>query len=222
MRPLAVFFVLIWFGAGCKKNADLPNELRSMVFSVHCIAVEENGNETGFDYQGEQVLTTGLPGSAAYSVTNFSVGKIVDSIKQITAGLDLFPETSVPLFSIRLKREDRLTDPFSAQEWTKEELDQWLITGKTFAFGEGPGMAMLQLSRTPSSSLIFETDASSNQGGYVKILAMEDYGSPALHVPYFGKKVTIEFEGAVYNNPTGTSLLLRNGKAVLLFQYYKF
>lgn len=220
MRLKLFFLFLISSAVACKKDADLPPEIRPNDFWVRCTIVDNNGAEQPYEYRGEQKISIDSIPGLSLSIGYFSTPAIDDSIKNITSGLatQLFPAP----FAIRLNYPERLSDPFAVPEWTKPELERILFAGKSFAFGDETGEAKLYLNDLPYGKWSYASTAVSNQGGYLRVTACEDYGSPEVQVPYFGKKVTLEFAGPVVDPQTGIIWTLKKGEAVLFFRYYKF
>lgn len=219
MRQKLFFLLLLASSSACKKNIDFPPDLRPNEFWVQYTVVEETGVETKYHFQGEDTTHWVLLPDVVIALEYFSHSAIQDSVKQIDSGL-IGSLAGTP-FSVRLNGFDLLTDPFSVPEWTPAELEQLLIPGKTYAFGDGLGEVKIDLQDYPKGTWTCSTDTRSNQAGYFRVLEVEDYGSPEIGVPYFGKKVKISFACTLVHN-SDKSWILRDGEAVLFFRYYKY
>ena len=221
MRQKLYFLLLLASSIGCKKNIDFPAEIRPNEFWANYTLIDETGAETSYAYQGEDTTTLQILDGFVVSLSYFSNYGIRDSIKHIDAGLSQ-SLAGTPI-TVRLNKPGLLTDPYSVPEWTKEELESLVFPGKSFEFGEGPGQAKITLQDYPGRSWTCTSSNSSNNNaqGYFRVEAVEDYGSPEIGVPYFGKKVKISF-ATTLSQSTGALWTLKNGEAVLFFQYYKF
>jgi len=219
MHQKLFFLFLLAASFGCKKNVDYPPEIRPNEFWARYNITDENGIEKSYAFRGED--TTKLVNLFEYvvSIEYFSYYRMLDSMKQIESGLSGIL-IGTP-FSIRLKRPELVTDPFTPPEWTASELEDLLYPGKTFVFGDGLGEAKISIQDYPNQAWSCSSNAMSNQGGYLRVLEVEDYGAPEIGVPYFGKKVKLGFAGDFISN-LGTKWRLHKGEAVLFFRYFQF
>ena len=214
------FLFLLVASSACGKKVDFPPELRPRDFYVRYTLVEEaTGAETPYTYRGEDTTASDIVPGLTFTLSYFSNYAIRDSIRQISAGIAC-PLLAAP-FTLRLNHPEPVTDPFAVPEWKPQDLESVLYTGKTFVFGDAPGEAKILLTDYPNGAWTLATTPLSNKGGYLRILELEDYGSPEISVPYFGKKVRLEFAGTVYD-ADGKTWKLRAGEAELFFRYYKF
>ncbi len=215
-----LFFLLLLAGSfGCKKNVEFPPEIRPNEFWVRYTLTDETGTEKPYMFRGEDTTTLNILSGYVVSLGYYSNSAIRDSIKHINAGLS--ESLAGTPFTVRLNCPDLVTDPFTAPEWTLTEVENLLYPGKTFAFGDAPGEAKIAIKDYPGENWSCSSTTSSNQNGYFRVLEVEDYGSPEIGVPYFGKKVKISFFGTLVHS-SGTIWTLRDGEAVLFFRYYKF
>lgn len=219
MRLKLFFLSLLAAASSCKKNVDYPPELRPRDFFVQCTLADDAGAEQLYVYRGESETTIGQDPGLTFTLSYFSTSAIRDSIREITAGI-ANPLLPAP-FALRLHHPDKVTNPFEVPEWKPADLEPLLVPGKIFAFGDGPGQAKLIINDYPAGNWSLATNAQSNPDGLLRIVEVEDYGSPEIGVPYFGKKVRVAFTARVYDN-WGKTWTLRDGEAVLFFRYYVY
>jgi hypothetical protein len=213
------FLLLLASSIGCKKNIDFPPDIRPNEFWAQYTLIDETGAEKSYAYRGEDTVTLNILDGYVVSLGYFSNYGIRDSIKHIDAGLSEFL-AGTPI-TVRLNMPGLLTDPYSVPEWTEEELEALVFPGKTFVFGECPGEAKITLRDYPNKTWTCTSKNSSNNQGYFRVEEVTDYGAPEIGVPYFGKKVKISFS-ATLQHSSGAIWTLKNGEAVLFFQFYKF
>lgn len=219
MRLKLFFLLLLATNSACKKNIEFPAEIRPSDFWLRYNIADENGTEHAYQFRGEDKTESSQFPGYEITLSYFCNYEIRDSLKQISAGLS-GSISGAPL-TLRLNHPDLVMDPFKPSEWTQSELEALLYPGKTFAFGDGPGEAKLILQDYPDTGWQLTTTALSNQDAYLRVLETEDYGSPEIGVPYFGKKVEFEFACPLYDD-SNTPHMLRSGEAVLFFRYFKY
>lgn len=219
MHQKLFFLLLLVSSTACKKQIDFPPELRPNEFWVKYAITDEEGFITPFEYQGEDTIRYDNLSGFVAELGYFSYGEIQDSTKSIYAGLNgvLFGRP----ISVRINAEQPLTDPFTPPEWTPSESTDLLQAGKSLAFGDGPGEVQITLNQCPNNAWSCFSTAQSNQSGQMKIVEVSDYGSPEINIPYFGKKVKLQFSG-IFTVNTGVNWTISNGEAVLLFKYYSY
>lgn len=180
-----------------------------------------DGREEAFFVQGEQKVTIGtvLGEPLQATVQQRSEYRIsTDSNKYITGGLfyDLLYTWGV---GIRLCRDEKVLHAGINPEWSKSELEALLVPGRTFPLGEGPGHAQLTLS---------QWEPSVNAGGedkpgpdaFLRLESVEDYGSPAVGIPYYGKKARFSFGGSFERQ--GKVQKISKGEALVFFRYFNY
>jgi hypothetical protein len=219
MYPTRIFTLLLLAAsiAGCKKDVDIPPELRPNDFWVRCTIVDDTGQERLFEHRGED--TASLAPGLTFRLGYLSEGVISDSIRRTWSGLGTWPFPTP--FYLSLSQPDRVTDPFTPTEWQAEDYADVLFPGKTFRLGAAPGEAELGIADFPGGAWAFNTTSIHDPDSYVRVLEVSDYGIPDLGTPYFGKKARFEFFVKV-SDSNGTVWTLRDGEAVLFFRYFKF
>jgi len=112
-----------------------------------------------------------------------------------------------------------VSEAIEVPEWTREELESVLLEGKNYMFGDGPGQIRLII-KEPISNVYYQTDDRSNADDYLVLESVEEYGSPEVGIPYFGKIARFTFQCNVYDGDKRWRLT--NGEAVLFFRYFNF
>ncbi|MBK9336712.1 MAG: hypothetical protein IPM98_08980 [Lewinellaceae bacterium] len=214
MYPTRIFILLLLAGsiAACKKDVDIPPELRPDDFWVRCTIVDNTGQERLFEHRGGDKAT--LPPGVTFQLAYLSEGVISDSIRRAWSGLGSWPFPTP--FYLSLSHPDRVTDPFTPAEWQAEDYADVLFPGKTFRFGAAPGEAALGIADFPDGAWSFKTMDSNGPDSYVRVLEVSDYGIPELGTPFFGKKPDSSF------SPRCRTAMVRSGPCATARRYCFF
>lgn len=202
---------------GCKKDADIPLEVRPSDSYVRCNVQHPKGQNDTLSWRGGQRIKNDslFPLDIKIFPSDFYAIH-ADSTKHIWGGLryELFGWG----FALGLQRDTKVTDPLTPPEWKKSELESLLTPGRRFPIGEGQGKAQVIINRLqPALSLSSLEMASS---GEVVVETVEDYGSPEANIPYYAKKVQLKFNGTFEKN--GQRYTVTDGTGVLIFKYYNY
>lgn len=203
--------------AGCKKDADVPLEIRPSDFWVQATVANEQEETLPFAYRGEEISTdtfAGIPYPREITYTS-TYGIDAERVKWINGSL--IDSWGFTIFNLTLRHPSLVTDPFLPLEWTKSELETVLVPGMSFTLGDAPGQAAMTM-RYLQDDVFYNTFP--NNTGSIVIAEVEDYGSPEANIAYFGKKVHVVFEGDFHNETQRRRLT--NGEAVLFFRYYNY
>jgi hypothetical protein len=209
----------------CKKEADLPMELKPDDFYVRYRLEDGAGLNKSYFYQGGQAFVFDSIGNIPINLNVASITRYLirtDSIKQIWSGLEYSVEGVLPIgwaFVLGFDQPQKVTDPLLPPEWTPDELEQLLVAGRKFPLGEGAGKVHLGISAYPDS-LTIPTTSVASPDAYLQIESVEDYGEPKANVPYFGKKVRFSFAGDF--KVVDHTIRLSEGEGVLLFRYFNY
>lgn len=216
---LPFLLLLLSLATGCKKDADIPLEIRPSDFWVQATVANEQEETLPFAYRGEEIYTldtfAGIPYPREITYTS-TYGIDANKVKFIN-GTITDGSWGQSLFSLTMRLPELVTDPFLPFEWTKSELESVLIPGATFIMGDAPGQVSMAM------TFIQEYERYQTQSGdaaSVVVTSVEDYGSPEANIAYFGKKVHIQFEGDFYYGTQHRRLT--NGEAVLFFRYFNY
>ena len=210
---------MLWLVAGCKKDGDVPEEIRPSDFWVKATVVDEQEQTMPYAYRGEEIVTVdtfmGIPYSREIIYAS-TYGIDAEKVKFINGAIT-DGSWEFALFTLVLRHPDYVTDPFLPSEWTKSELETVLVSGATFTMGVAPGQVSMAM-RYIQEDVMYQTQVGSPAS--VKVITVEDYGSPEANIAYFGKKVHVQFEGDFYHEQQRRTIT--NGEAVLFFRYFNY
>lgn len=223
MRNTIYFLSLLALSSvwGCKKDADIPQELRPKDFYARCTVSAPGGVEQDFFVQGEQTFVIDSIGNIPLEATlkqqsSYHINS--DSSKYIWGGLyyDYLFSWGI---GIRLCRDQKVSAADPNPEWTKAELDALLVPGREFAFGNGPGKALLVLNQWQPSIAVGGNDLALGDA-FLRLESVEDYGAPEAGIPYYGKIAHFSFGGSF--DRSGYVQKISKGEAVVFFRYFNY
>jgi len=206
---------------GCKKDADVPPEIRPSDFFARCTISTPDGITQPFFVQGEQTIVIDSIGNLPLEATlkqqsNYFIAP--DSNKYTWGGLyyDLLFKWGI---GIRLCRDEKITSTEQYPEWRKEELDALLVPGREFSFGDAPGQAQMVLNQWMPAISVGGNDQPLSDA-FLRLESVDDYGSPEAGIPYYGKIARFRFGGSFDRG--GYVQKISNGEAVIFFRYFNY
>ncbi len=224
MRNTLYFLSLIAIisALGCKKEVDIPREIRPSDFYAQCTVQIPEDTIREFRVRGEQSIFLDSIGNMAFNVTirqHCEYGISLDSNKFIVGGLSydfLFGWAA----AIRLFRDQKASATEQNPEWRREELEELLVPGREFSFGDGPGQALLFLSQWNPEITVGGDNQQPQSDAFLRLESVEDYGSPEAGVPNYGKMARFRFGGSFERE--GNVQKVTNGEAVVFFRYFNY
>jgi hypothetical protein len=208
--------------SSCKKDAVLPPEVRPDIFYFRCTLIDSTGQAQPHEYRARQQIPTGMMGGGRELILTlvYWSGYHIAAAgqKSIRGGLRT-NHFGADLASIELRRDERADDLLEPPEWRRAELEELLQPGRVFRFGDEPGEAQVRWRRWDESEFL-SSSARSNASGFLRLETVEDYGSPPVGIPYFGKVARFRFAGEFYRD--GQPCRVEDGEALLFFRYYNF
>jgi len=217
--PLLICLICAIGWMGCKKDADIPAQARVSDFSVTCDVTDTSGNTFPFHYRGDdQIFYDTFAGIPNYLTVGYSSYYYINGTNKYITG-NLHAGYFFQIFRLDVCRNVSVSEAIEVPEWTREELESVLLEGKNYMFGDGPGQIRLII-KEPISNVYYQTDDRSNADDYLVLESVEEYGSPEVGIPYFGKIARFTFQCNVYDGDKRWRLT--NGEAVLFFRYFNF
>jgi hypothetical protein len=207
---------------GCKKEVDIPREIRPSDFYARGTVQVPGDTLHELLVRGEQSIFLDSIGNMAFNITirqHCEYGISLDSNKFIVGGLSydfLFGWAA----AIRLFRDQKVTSTEQNPEWRREELEELLVPGREFSFGDGPGQALLFLSQWKPEITVGGDNQKPLPDAFLRLESVEDYGSPEAGIPFYGKMARFRFGGSFERE--GNIQKVTNGEAVFFFRYFNY